>query len=74
MADAGIPCPMREFILDLMGDNHGGVVCPAYSFTSFKDVISDLLQMIDNQDVLLHSSTSDRWKSFMVDYMEGILK
>ncbi|KAL7430231.1 hypothetical protein ACHAXH_004516 [Discostella pseudostelligera] len=71
MDDAGIPLPMKRFIVDLMGDEHAGIFRSEHSFTSFEDVVSDLKQMMDNPDEFLHGSVPVKWKLDFGDKLYG---
>ena len=45
-----------------MDDDHGGVFRSEHSFLLFKDVLSDLKQMLDDPEGFLHCLSPDRWK------------
>lgn len=62
MLDAGIPFPLCRFVSDLMDDDYGGVFRSEHSFSSFKDVLSDLKKMVDDPERFLLWSSPDRWK------------
>lgn len=62
MLDAGIPFPLCRFVADLLDNGHGSVFRSEYSFSSFKDVMSDLNQMIDHPVEFLHGVSPDRWR------------
>jgi hypothetical protein len=62
MVDAGIPFPLCRFVSDLMDDHRGGVIRSDNSFSSFKDVLSDLKQMVNDPEGFLHWSSPNRWK------------
>ena len=71
MSDAGIPLPVRRFIIDLLGDEHGGMFRSAHAFTSFEDVLSDLKQMMMNPDRFLHGTSTDGWKIVFDEKLYG---
>jgi predicted ATPase len=62
LLDAGIPFPFCRLVLDLLDNGHGLLFRSEYSFSSFKDVQSDLRQMLVNPEGFLHGSNPDRWK------------
>ena len=62
LLDAGIPFPFCRLVLDLLDNGHGLLFRSEYSFSSFKDVQSDLRQMIMYPEGFLHGSNPDRWK------------
>ena len=71
MLDAGIPYPFCRFVIDLLDNGHGQMFRSEYSFSSFKDVQSDLKKMISNPDGFLHGSNPDRWKLVFGDKLNG---
>jgi hypothetical protein len=71
MVDAGIPFPLCRFVSDLMDDHRGGVIRSDNSFSSFKDVFSDLKQMVDHPEGFLHWSSPDRWKLDLGEKLYG---
>jgi hypothetical protein len=62
MLDAGIPFPLCRFVADLLDDKHGSIFRSEHSFSSFKDIMSDLNQMINHPVEFLHGVSPDRWK------------
>ena len=62
LLDAGIPFPLCRFVSDLLDNGHGQMFRSHYSFSSFRDVLSDLEQMIRYPDKFLHGSNPDKWK------------
>ncbi len=71
MLNAGIPFPFCRFVSDLLDNGHGQLFRSDYSFSSFRDVQSDLMQMLSNPERFLHSSNPDRWKLIFEDKLYG---
>lgn len=60
MLDAGVPFPLCRFVADLLDNEHGSVFRSEYSFSSFRDVMSDLNQMISHPNEFLYGVSPDR--------------
>lgn len=71
MLGAGIPFPLCRFVSDLFVDRDGSLFRSERSFTSYRDVIMDLKQMMDSPDGCLHASSPDRWKLTFGDKLYG---
>ena len=74
MLDAGVPFPLCRFISDLIDneyDEDSMFGRSDHSFSSFKDVLADLKQMVDNPEKFLHDSSPDRWKLAFGDKLYG---
>ena len=61
MFGAGVPFPFCRFVSDLLDNEYGQLFHSEYAFLSFKDVQSDLKQMLGNPNDFLHGSNPDRW-------------
>jgi len=71
MLDANIPFPLVRFISDLLDNEHNRMFRTDHSFSTLKDVVSDLKQMVDNPNDFLHASSPDRWKLVFGDKLYG---
>merc|ERR1719253_2392624 len=72
MLSANVPFPLCRFVSDLLDSEQGGMLGRSeHSFSSFKEVISDLKQMMDNPEKFLHDSSPDRWKLSFGDKLYG---
>lgn len=63
----GMPSSICRLIADMLeNDNHhdemGSLFCNDQAISTFKDVVSDLKQMVDNPKSFLHDSLLMRWK------------
>ena len=71
MLDVGLPYPLCRFVSDLLGDGDGNLGRAEHTFSSLKDVLSDLQQMVDNPDAFLHASSPERWQLLFGEMLYG---